>query len=144
MFMCGILAGQSKDSLWLCQRLSREIFKSKEKSSIYNCPSLYRPLLCFIIHRGLWRKCSGKPVGNFQVNRICHGTPLCLIRTSSTSRRQIAFIYHAKSKHRRFVHFLTSCRTVTVRPERSGAKSKASKPASAPLFDFAAPAATLR
>jgi transposase len=38
----------------------------------------------------------------------------------------------SKSDHKRFVHFLTSCRVVAVRPERSSAKSKARKPADTP------------
>jgi hypothetical protein len=46
--------------------------------------------------------------------------------------------------HRRFVLFLTRCGAFTVRPERSGAKSKATELALSLLFNFVAGAATFR
>ena len=50
----------------------------------------------------------------------------------------------AKSDHKRFVHFLTCCGTFPIWPERSAAKSKATRPTPSLLFDLAAGAATLR
>jgi hypothetical protein len=61
-----------------------------------------------------------------------------------TGKTQIERRSLTKSNHTRFVHFLTRCGVVTVRPERSGVKSKATGLAPSLFFGFAAGTALIR
>jgi len=84
--------------------------------------------------------------------RIRRVSPYFLLSLPHTERSLNPHEIRAKSGHRRFVHFLTSCGAFPVRPEPfdyaqdrlRGAKSKATGLVPSLLFDFAAGAATLR